>query len=494
LKKYLAFDIGASNGRCMVGSFDGENLALDVLARFDNGNVHIRDHYYWDILGLFNQMQLSLCQAAAALPGDLAGIGIDTWGVDFGLLDAQGNLLANPFCYRDPHTQGMIELACQRLSREEIFQITGLQFITVNTLYQLLAMANSHAPALEVAKTFLMIPDLLNYWLTGQARSELTNSSITQLFDARTRNWSSPLIRRMGLPEHIFTPIIEAGSILAPLHGSLMAETGLPALPVIAVASHDTAAAVVSISGLQPGHAYLSSGTWGLLGVELPEPLLTPEVMAYNFGNEGGACHTIRLLRNIVNLWLLQECRHIWALRGETLSWADLIQAAEGSEPFLAWVDPDAPEFLLPADMPAALQAYCRGTSQRIPQTKGEIVRVCLESLACKYRYTVDKLTRILGQPPSLLHIVGGGAQNKMLCQLAANAIGRPVEAGPFEATALGNLVMQMIATGDLASLEEGRNLICRSFPTQIYQPQDAQLWEDQYHAFLHTTGLPEIV
>ncbi len=491
-KKFLAFDMGASNGRCMLGSFDGEKLGLDVLTRFDNGPVHVRDHFYWDILGLFNQVKLSLRQAGNTIPGEVASLGIDTWGVDFGLLDAQGNLLGNPFCYRDPQSAGMIEAAFRRVSREEIFQITGLQFMVLNSLYQLLAMASSGSPVLEIAQKLLMMPDLLNYWLTGVARSEMTDSSTTQLFDARARDWSFQLIRRMGLPERIFQPIIEPGTVLAPLLAPVAEEAGLPALPVIAVASHDTAAAVASIPSLQPDFAYLSSGTWGLLGAEIPEPLLTPKVMEHNFSNEGGVFHTIRLLRNITNLWLVQECRRAWGLRGESHTWDELIRFAESSPAFLAFVDPDAPEFMLPADMPAAIQAACRRTGQRVPQTKGEIIRICLESLAFKYRNGLDKLAAILGHTPAVFHIIGGGGQNKMLCQIAANALHRPVEAGPYEATALGNVLMQMIATGDLASLDDGRRLIRASFPTQTYQPADPQLWEDRYHAFLQATGLPE--
>jgi sugar (pentulose or hexulose) kinase len=492
-KQYLAFDIGGSNGRCMLGSFDGDRLALDVHTRFENGPVRIRSHYYWDVVGLFNQVRLSLCKAGSGQKHNLASLGIDTWGTDFGLLDDQGDLLGNPFCYRDPQTAGMLERAFERMPREEIFQITGLQFMPINTLYHLLAMSERHSPALEQAERLLLIPDLLCYWLTGEARGEMTNHSTTQLFDTRARTWSLPLIRAMGLPEKIFPALIEAGTPLGLLLSDLAAESGLARLPVIATASHDTAAAVASVPSLAADFAYLSSGTWGLLGAEISEPRLDPKVMAYNFGNEGGVLRTIRLLRNIVNLWLLQECRRTWWLEGQDLSWEALISAAEQAEAFRACIDPDAPELVLPENMPRAIQAYCSRTGQPVPQSVGQIVRTCLESLAFKYRYTVDKLADILGHPPAVLHIVGGGAQNRLLCQMAANALGRPVEAGPVEVTALGNLLMQMIGTGDLASLSEGRQLIRASFPTQIYTPEAGQEWEERYHAFLKTTGLPEI-
>jgi rhamnulokinase len=493
-KKFLAFDIGASNGRCVVGSFDGSTLGLEVLTRFENFHVRIHDHLHWDMLGLFSHMKDSLRKAVAEYGSEIAGIGVDTWGLDFALLDKQGNLIGNPFMYRDPQTEGMLEEAYKMMPREEIFEITGLQFMRINTLYQLLAMVKSNHPALEVAHTFLTVPDLLNYWLSGRAVVEYTNASTTQLLDARTRGWSLPLIRAMGIPERIFPEIIEAGEVLGNLQASVMEETGMPKAPVFAPATHDTGSAVVSVPADTEYFAYLSSGTWGLLGTELPEPLLTPKVQKYNFGNEGGVCGTIRLLRNITNMWIPQECRRIWTQEGLEYSWDDLCEMAAAAPLFIGCVDPNAPEFLLPQNMPVMIRETCAKTGQAVPQTHGEIIRVAFESLAFKYRYTIEELTDIVGKPPEVLHIVGGGSQNALLCQWAANVLNRPVVAGPDEATTVGNLVMQLIAAGEISNLEEGRALIRGSFPTTTYLPRETDRWEEAYQKFLKTLGLPSIL
>jgi sugar (pentulose or hexulose) kinase len=492
-KNYLAFDIGASNGRCINAHFDGEILGLDVLHRFENGPVRANDHLYWNILGLWDSVHHSLAKASLEDGMNFASIGIDTWAVDFGLLDKQGALIGNPFCYRDPQTQGMMQEAFQYVPQEELFQITGIQFMELNTLFQLLAMVKAGSPALDIAHTFLMIPDLLNYWMTGRKACEYTNASTTQLLNAKLRDWDYPLIHAMHIPDHIFPEVLEPGQVMGELNGRLCSETGLSPVPVISVGSHDTAAAVASVPATGSGFAYLSSGTWGLLGVELPEAVLTEKVLKYNFGNEGGVAHTVRLLRNIVNMWLLQECRRIWALEGQELSWSDITRLSERADPFTAFIDPDAPEFILPDHMPRTIQDYCRRAHQNVPQSKSEIVRVCIESLAFKYRYTIDKIFDILDKRPTVLHIVGGGAQNKILCQFAANAVNIPVIAGPYEATALGNILLQMIAVGDLADLAEGRMLIDRSFPTEVFLPTNTDRWEEQYHRFLAVTGNPTI-
>ncbi len=493
-RRYIAFDIGASNGRCVLGTFDGGVLSLEVLSRFENGYVRTLDHYYWDILRLFDNVKLGLRQAAEAYRDDLVGIGVDSWGLDFALLDRAGEMIGNPYCYRDPHTEGMMEEAFRRVSREEIFQTTGLQFMIINTLYHLLAMATADLPALESARTFLMIPDLINYWLTGRAACEYTNTSNTQLLDARQRQWAFPLIKAMGIPEQIFPEILEPGQVLAPVRQSAREETGLPPLPVIATVTADTGAAVASVPAISGDFAYLSSGTWGLMGVEVPEPILSDKVLHYNFGNEGGVFNTIRLLRNIPNLWLLQECRRIWALKGDAYSWKTLVAMARQSEPFCAFIDSDAEQFLRPSDMPALIRETSKTTGQTMPGDRAAIVRLILDSLAFKYRHTLEKLTDILGRAPEVLHIVGGGARNKLLCQLAANACNVPVVAGPAEATALGNIMLQMIANGDLAGHTEGRELIRESFPTETYTPLDTEIWEAEYERFLTVTGLPVIL
>lgn len=492
-KKYLAFDIGASNGRLVAAEFNGKTLSLNVVNRFDNGPVRVRDHLYWNILGLWEQCRLSLHRAASQGSGEIVALGVDTWGNDFALLDAAGDLVCNPYCYRDPQTTGMMDEAFKIVPREDLFQITGIQFMIINCLYHLVAMVRRKSPALEMARTFVMIPDLLNYWMTGVKTVEYTNASTCQCMDVRTRQWAYPMLSRLGIPEAIFPEIIAPGQVLGNLHRNLCSETGLPSLPVVAVATHDTAAAVASVPATSPDFAYLSSGTWGLLGTELPEAVLSEKVQKYSFGNEGGVFNTYRLLRNISNMWLVQECRRIWAQEGNSLDWETLIHLAEASPAFLAFVDPDDVEFLRPEHMPHTIQAYCRRTGQAVPETPGEFVRVCLESLAFKYRYTFEKLTDILGRAPAIFHIVGGAARNQMLNRFAANALARPVVAGPSEATALGNLIMQMIAMGDLADLEDGRRLIRASFPTEEYLPEDTPAWEEAYDRYLEKTGLPPI-
>ena len=492
-KKYIAFDIGASNGRCIIGSFNGSTITLEEINRFENGYVQILDHYYWNILHIFNEVKNSLRKTATSYKHEIASVGVDTWGLDFALFDKQGSMISNPFCYRDPQTNGMIEEACKRMPKEDIFQTTGLQFMQINSLFQMLAMVISESPILGIADKFLMIPDIINYWMTGRAACEYTNASNSQFLDARTKKWAYPLIRAMGIPEHIFPEILEAGSILGDMLQSILDETNLPPVPVIATVTADTGAAVASVPADIENFAYLSSGTWGLLGVELPQPMLTEPVMKYNFGNEGGVFGTIRLLRNIPNLWLVQECRRIWALEEKQFSWGELIQFAQEAQPFLAFIDPDQPQFLIPENMPATIQETCRLSRQITPASKGEFIRVCLENLAFKYRHTIDKIAKILSRTPEAFHIIGGGARNKMLCQFAANACNMPVIVGPEEATAVGNIIVQMIALGDLKNHNEGRDLIRQSFPTEQFYPQAPVQWESEYKKFLSVTGLPVI-
>ena len=492
-KKYIAFDIGASSGRCIIGTFDGKKLSLEVLAQFDNSYVQLMDHYYWDILGLFDKVKKSL-QKAGSIYGDaLAGIGVDSFGLDFAFLDNRGNMIANPSCYRDPQTEGMMEQAFAKVPRQDIFETTGLQFMRINTLYQLMAMVASDFSALKIAKTFLMIPDLINYWLTGRAACEYTNTTNTQLLDVRKKQWAYSMINALGIPTHIFPEVVSPGQIFEMAQKSIIQEAALPPIPVVATSTADTACAVAAVPAQTDDYIYLSSGTWGLLGVESPDPILTDKVQKYNFGNEGGVFNTIRLLRNVVNLWLLQECRRLWNLQGQGMTWDDFTRLAQRAKPFAAYIDPDAQEFVIADNMPKRIQDYCQRSGQKVPQDKGDIIRVCLESLAFKYRYTIEKLTDIIGKTLPILHIVGGGARNKMLCQFAANACNLLIVAGPYEATSLGNILMQMIAIGDISSLEEGRSLIRSSFPIETFEPENQEIWERHYQEFLDVTKLPRI-
>ncbi len=493
-KKYLAFDLGASNGRCVMGSFDGQALSLQVIHRFENGYIRVGDHLYWNMLGLWANIKASLAKAAAEHRTGIVSVGVDTWGVDFALLDQQGDLVGNPYSYRDPYTTGMLEEGFKIVPKQEIFQTTGIQFLRINSLFQLLAIKRSGSPALEIANTFLMIPDLINYWLTGRKVCEYTIASISQTLSAASQDWAYSLLEKFGIPTHIFPEILDSGQQIAPLLRYIVDETGLEPIPVIAVGAHDTASAVAAVPAEVANFAYISSGTWAPLGAELSEPLLGEQALAYNFSNEGGVYNTIRLLRNIVNMWLIQECVRIWSQKGESHTWEQLIEMADGAEPFLAFIDPDDPGFALPENMPAEIRSFCSRTEQRVPQSKGEIVRVCLESLAMKYRYNLEMLGALLNEPPEVFHIVGGASRNNLLNQLTANALDLPVVAGPAEATALGNLIVQMIAAGDLADLSEGRQLIRSSFPVETFEPVDVQLWNEKYAQYLVRTGLTPVI
>jgi sugar (pentulose or hexulose) kinase len=491
-KKFISLDLGGS-ARCVVGSFDGNKLSLDVVSRFDNRYVRVLDQVYWDVLDLFSGLKLSLQQAQQIHGSDLASLGVNTMGVAFALLDRQGHLVSNPLYHRLPQGEAILKEAFSRVPRRKIFQITGLQPTRLDSLYHLLIMARSGSPLLELAQTFLMLPDLINYWLTGRAVSEYTVASTSHLLDAQSNDWSISLINAMGIPTGIFPEIILPGQVLAKLHPSVAEATGLGPIPVVAPACHDTAAAIAAVPAAVDSYAYLSSGTWGLLGAVIPRPIITDKVAAYNFANEGGVSGTIRLLHNSINLWLVQECRRIWAREGENLSWEALIMLTRQARPFAAFIDPDASVFKLPAHMPTAVQHACGKTGQPVPRSKGEIVRAILESLAVKYRYSLDKLADILGRRPQVLHIVGGGGQNKLLCQFAANALNMPVIAGPYEATSVGNIIGQMVAGGDLSGFDEGRQLVANSFPTETYTPVDPDGWEAQYQRYLKVTGLPSI-
>ena len=483
-KQYIALDLGGS-ARCVVGTFDGEALALDVIGRFPNPYVRTLDQVYWNALGLFDYVKQSLRQVVSQFGiSNLTSLGVDAMGVAFALLDASGNLLSNPHYSRLPQQQAVLNRAFKRVRPDKIYQQTGLPTGRLNSLYGLLALQMENPTLLDTAVTFLMLPDLINYWLTGQIASEYTIASTSHLFDARNRDWAYPLIADMQLPAYIFPEIIEPGQVLARLHSTVTAETGLPAIPVVATASHDTAAAVTAVPSTQSNIAYLSSGTWGMVGVELKEPILTTKAQKQNFANEGGAGQTIRFINNNLNLWLVQECQRIWAEQGHVYSWENLVTLAEQSDSFVAHIDPNATEFFLPANMPQAVQQFCRRTGQAVPQTPGQIIRVILESLAFGYREAIDKLSEILWWKPDILHLIGGGGRNRLLNQFAANAAGLPVVVGPFEATSLGNILMQMVAVGDLSTLEEGRALVAASFPTETYLPTDLGKWvEIQYNS-----------
>jgi len=479
---FLALDLGASSGRAVVGRFDGERLRLQEVHRFANGPVRVLDSLYWDALGIFREIKQGLAKGAQACGAEIASLGLDTWGVDYGLLDARDELLGNPYHYRDSRTDGMLQEAFRRVPREEIFEHTGIQFLQLNSLYQLLAMAVAGSPQLEIAQTFLNLPDLFNFWLTGRKVSEFTIATTSQCYDPRAGDWAWPLLEKVELPTHIFGEVVSPGTLLGPLHPALAEETSAGPVPVVASAGHDTGAAVAAVPASSHDHVYISSGTWSVLGVEIDAPLVTPQALAYNFTNEGGVENTIRLMKNIMGLWIVQECRRQWLQEGDELSWDELTLLASQAEAFGSLVNPDDPRFLPPGDMPAKIRRFCAETGQPMPQGKGAIVRCVLESLALTYRRVLEQLEAVLGRQHPSIHIIGGGSQNRLLNQLTADATARPVVAGPAEATSIGNILVQALALGHVASLEEGRELVLRSFPVTTHEPgSERAIWDEAY-------------
>lgn len=463
---YLAVDLGAESGRTVLGRFDGGRVTLEETHRFSNAPVRLPDGLHWDVMRIFEDVKEGL--AKAALEGGIEGVGVDSWGVDFGLLDRDGVLVSNPYHYRDPRTDGMVERAAERMPRKEVYRTTGIQFMPINTLYQLLAMRES--PLLEAAEALLLIPDLMNYWLTGEKTCEYTNATTTQLLDLRTNEWSLDLLKRMDLPARVFTSIAPPATELGPLSPEVAEEVGAD-LPVLTVASHDTASAVVAVPAEDQDFAYISSGTWSLVGVELPGPVVSDGALEANFTNEGGFGGTTRFLKNVMGLWLLQECRRTWAGEGRDHSYEELTRLAEGARAAGPLVDPDHPAFLAPGDMPSRIRRFCEGTGQRPPEGPAAVARCVFESLALKYRYVIEQAKDLTGREVRTVHVVGGGSQNALLCQLTADAAGLPVVAGPVEATAVGNVMVQAFARGRVGSLEEIRAAVRRSFETTTYEP-----------------------
>jgi rhamnulokinase len=483
--KLLAFDYGASSGRAMLGRFNGEKLDISEVHRFPNDPVTVNGSFFWDILRLFHEMKQGIIRCAKNGDADLAGIGVDTWAVDFGLLDVKGELLGNPYHYRDSRTEDMMELAAGRVSKREIYNATGIAFLKFNTLYQLLAMKEQNSPLLEKAQTLLMIPDLLNYFLTGEKVSEYTNVSTTQMMNAGTRDWDRELLVRIGIPDRVLTGIVSAGTLLGKIKPDVAAELNVGQLPVITVAEHDTGSAVASVPASQGKFAYISSGTWSLMGVESMVPVMNETTYNLNYTNEGGINNTYRLLKNIMGLWIFQECKRQWDKTGEALGFGELERLAEGAPPFVSFIDPDDDLFYGPGGMPEKVREYCKQTGQKTPDTKGEIVRCVMESLALKYRVVIEGLEKIIGYFLPVIHVVGGGCQNTMLNRFTANATGKLVITGPVEATAIGNLVAQLMALKEVAGLDEARMVVRKSFPMNEYQPVDTGLWDETYQRFI---------
>jgi rhamnulokinase len=497
---YLAFDLGAESGRAILGQIENGRIALRELHRFQNRMVPLHGHLYWDLLHLFAEIQHAL-QLAGREKIALAGIGVDTWGVDFGLLDRDGNLLANPVAYRDHRTDGMMEKVFAKLPREEIYRLTGIQLMQINTLFQLYALVEAKSPLLQIAQRLLFIPDLINFMLTGRQVSEFTFATTSQLFNLTTRSWADQIFAKLGLPRHLMADIIEPGTPIGELRRDLANASGLGAVPVIAVACHDTGSAVAAVPAAmtesaihnpqseiqnpQSNWAYLSSGTWSLMGVEARAPVINARSLEMNFTNEGGVAGTIRLLKNIMGLWLLQECRRQWSREGKDFTYEQLMSLAETATPFRSLVNPDDPAFLHPENMPQAIAEFCRRTGQPVPQSEGEFVRGILESLALQYCRVMEMTEELQGKKIEALHVVGGGSQNALLNQFTAAALGKPVLAGPVEATALGNVAVQAIALGEFKNISEARQAVRNSFAIQEFHPQAPAVWDEAYQHFI---------
>ena len=483
-RRYLAIDVGASSGRVMLGAFDGAQLAIEEIERFESGPVRTPTGLYVDVLGIHRSILAGLGRVAA-LAVEPASVGIDTWGVSFALLDRLGQPCGLPIHYRDGRIPGWSERAYRRMPRAALYAATGVQELSFNSSFALLALQQE--PLFAAADRFLMLPDLFASWLCGVEAVERTNASTTQLYDADAGDWSWPAIERLGLPPSLFRlPLVEPGGALGSLLPDVAAETRLdPATPVVAVGSHDTASAVAATPAEGSGWAYLSSGTWSLIGVERYGSVRTPAAMAANITNELGVGGRSRLLRNVMGLWLLQESRRAWARAGATYSFEDLIAAAEAAPAFGPAIDPDHPSLMAPGDVPARLRDLCAATGQAVPESVGAVVRCALESLALKYRWTLARLEEVSGQPIRLVHVVGGGARDRLLCQLTADACGVPVVAGPVEATAMGNVLVQAMADGQIADLDEGREIVRRSVALDRFEPTtDRERWDDAAAAF----------
>jgi rhamnulokinase len=479
----LAVDLGASGGRVVSGAFDGRLLELEEIHRFENGPVSLGGELVWDLVRLWQQVVDGLRAAAARHGRSVSSIGVDTWGVDFSFLTADDALLANPVCYRDARTRGMLAAAEAIVPRDAIFAATGLQFMEINSLYQLLALKRRHPSMLAAADRLLMIPDLCHWLLSGQRSNERTNATTTQCFDPRRRDWSFELLDRFGLPRHVFGPLIDPGADLGPLRSDVAAETGLSGVKVIVPGTHDTASAVAAVPALEPPSGrpdwcYVSLGTWALVGAETDRPLVTPECLSRNFTNEGGVGGTNRLLKNVCGLWLVQQCRLHWQRAGQTWNWDQLTALAAESAPLVTIIDPDHPALVAPSDMPEAIRSLARAAGQPVPETTGAVIRAALESVAAAIRRTLAELDGLLGRRVGRVHVVGGGVQNRLLCQMVADATNRPVVAGPVEATAIGNLLVQHVARDGMVDLRTVRSVVRDSFELAHYEPRDAARWD----------------
>jgi rhamnulokinase len=471
----LAIDLGAQSGRVVVGRFDGGRFSIDEIHRFANVPVLAAGTLHWDALRLYEGI-LEGIAAAARRTSDIDSVGVDTWGVDFALIDRAGRLIGNPVHHRDQRTEAVMERVFARVPARELYERTGIQMLRINTIFQLVAMAESSDRSLEVAHRLLLMPDLFHFWLSGVAACELTNATTSQCLDPRAQAWATDVLARLGLPTELFREIVPPSSVLGPLRGDIAERTGLRPV-VVAPGTHDTASAVAAVPFRDPRSVYISAGTWSLVGMELSEPLISDETFAANLTNEGGVGGTVRLLRNVDGLWLLDECRKAWMADGHDWEFEELVSMAEQAPPLRSFVEPNDPRFLAPGDLPDRIRAFCTETGQDVPTDAGAVVRCVLESLALKHAQTVHLLAETTGMSPPEVHVVGGGALNAPLCQWTADATRLPVLAGPVEATAVGNLAAQAMALGELSSLDEAREAVRASFEPVVYEPTPPDAW-----------------
>ncbi len=486
---HLAVDLGASGGRVLAGKITAKGIELDELHRFPNGGIKQGGRLVWNLLGLWDHICDGLAKGAEKYGRAIQSVGVDTWGVDYVLLDGNDDVVGPCFHYRDARTRGMMDAAFERLPRKAIFEETGLQFMEINTVYQLFAMRLGMSPILDIAERFLMVPDYFHWQLSGELCNEYTNASTTQLLNVETGQWSSRVLQRLEIPSHMFLPPIQPGAKLGNITPDVVARTGLhPDVQVIVPATHDTGSAVLAVpaSTFAPEHpdwCYISCGTWSLMGAELPRPRINDMCQMFNFTNEGGVNGSVRLLKNISGLWIVQQCREQWRREGHNWNWEQLIQMAEQAPAMKSIIDTDDPSLAAPGNMPEAIREFCKRTGQTPPQSEGQVIRSALESLALRYRLVLGYLEQLVGQPFKTIHMVGGGVQNQMLCQFAADACERTVIAGPIEATALGNVMMQAIGCGKLESIDQARSLIRNDSSIKTYEPRPNQQWHDGFQA-----------
>ena len=483
MKKVLAFDFGASSGRAILGTFDGEKITLEEIHRFSNDPVKVGHTFYWDVLRLFHEIKQGILKAKQH--GEIDSIGIDTWGVDFGLIDEKGYLLENPVHYRDERNVGMIDEARKYMSRTEMYDRTGIQFMEFNTLFQLLSLRLNRPELLDKADKLLFMPDLFAYMLTDKKVSEYSIATTSQMVNIDTQDWDYELLRAMKIPTHILCDIVPSGTKMGYLRRSLRAELGLERIPVISVCGHDTQSAITAIPSESKDFAFISSGTWSLFGTELDEPVVNEKARKLNVTNEGGYNYTTAFLKNICGLWLIQESRRQWMREGKEYSYAQLEQEALKAEPFKCFIDPDAPDFVAMGDMPERVREFCRKTNQYIPETVGEVMRCIYESLAMKYKYVLAGIEDCVGKKYDRIHVMGGGTKDTFLCALTASSCNRTVYAGPIEATVLGNVAVQLMASGDIKDIAEARKIIAKGENLKVYEPVDADKWEEAYKNFV---------